>query len=126
VLLERERQLERLRQSIAETVAGSGGVVLIEGPAGIGKTALLPLRFIHPLLRRAVYEGILPATRADSHRRAGLLLAAEGVHSTLAAAHLLRSDPADDPPLWRRFARPLAKRSQMEPRLRPSGSCGAP
>jgi hypothetical protein len=60
-------------------------------------TATAPLRFIHPLLRHAVYEGILPATRADSHRRAGLLLAAEGVRSTLAAAHLLRSDPADDP-----------------------------
>jgi DNA-binding CsgD family transcriptional regulator/energy-coupling factor transporter ATP-binding protein EcfA2 len=56
-----------------------------------------PLRFIHPLLRRAVYEGILPATRADSHRRAGLLLASEGTRSTLAAAHLLRSEPADDP-----------------------------
>jgi DNA-binding CsgD family transcriptional regulator len=60
-------------------------------------TSTAPLRFIHPLLRRAVYEGILPATRADSHRRAGLLLAAEGARSTLAAAHLLRSEPADDP-----------------------------
>jgi DNA-binding CsgD family transcriptional regulator/energy-coupling factor transporter ATP-binding protein EcfA2 len=60
-------------------------------------TSTAPLRFIHPLLRRAVYEGILPATRADSHRRAGLLLAAEGTRSTLAAAHLLRSEPADDP-----------------------------
>jgi DNA-binding CsgD family transcriptional regulator len=56
-----------------------------------------PLRFVHPLLRRAVYEGILPATRADDHRRAGLLLAAEGTRSTLAAGHLLRSEPADDP-----------------------------
>jgi DNA-binding CsgD family transcriptional regulator len=56
-----------------------------------------PLTFVHPLLRRAVYEGILPATRADSHRRAGLLLAAEGPRSTLAGAHLLRSEPADDP-----------------------------
>ena len=49
-----------------------------------------PLTFVHPLLRRAVYEGILPATRADSHRRAGLLLAEEGPRSTLAGAHLLR------------------------------------
>jgi DNA-binding CsgD family transcriptional regulator len=56
-----------------------------------------PLTFVHPLLRRAVYEGILPATRADSHRRAGLLLAEEGPRSTLAGAHLLRSEPADDP-----------------------------
>jgi DNA-binding CsgD family transcriptional regulator len=56
-----------------------------------------PLTFVHPLLRRAVYEGILPATRADSHRRAGLLLAEEGSRSTIAGAHLLRSEPADDP-----------------------------
>jgi DNA-binding CsgD family transcriptional regulator len=56
-----------------------------------------PLTFVHPLLQRAVYEGILPATRADSHRRAGLLLAAAGARSTLAAAHLLRSEPAGDP-----------------------------
>jgi DNA-binding CsgD family transcriptional regulator len=56
-----------------------------------------PLSFVHPLLRRAVYEGILPATRADSHRRAGLLLAVEGPRSALAGMHLLRSEPADDP-----------------------------
>lgn len=60
-------------------------------------TADGPLTFIHPLLRRAVYEGIPPAARADSHRRAGLLLAEEGPRSTLAGAHLLRSEPADDP-----------------------------
>ena len=52
---------------------------------------------MHPLLRRAVYEGILPATRADSHRRAGLLLATKGARSTIAAGHLMRSEPADDP-----------------------------
>ena len=56
-----------------------------------------PLAFLHPLLRRAVYESILPATRADSHRRAGLLLASEGARSTIAAGHLMRGEPADDP-----------------------------
>jgi DNA-binding CsgD family transcriptional regulator len=56
-----------------------------------------PLTFVHPLLRRAVYESILPATRADNHRRAGLLLASEGARSTIAAGHLMRGEPADDP-----------------------------
>ena len=56
-----------------------------------------PLAFVHPLLRRAVYESVLPATRADNHRRAGLLLASEGARSTIAAGHLMRSEPADDP-----------------------------
>ena len=41
VLLEREPQLTRLRRAVAAARAGTGGVVLIEGPAGIGKTALL-------------------------------------------------------------------------------------
>jgi DNA-binding CsgD family transcriptional regulator len=56
-----------------------------------------PLAFIHPLLRRAIYEGIPPAARADGHRRAGLLLASEGIRPTRAGAHLLRSEPAADP-----------------------------
>ncbi len=55
------------------------------------------LAFMHPLLRRAVYDGIPPAARATAHRRAGLLLAAEGAGSTRAGAHLLRGEPAGDP-----------------------------
>ena len=41
VLLERDVELERLRLFVAEARAGRGGVVSIEGPAGIGKTAVL-------------------------------------------------------------------------------------
>ena len=57
----------------------------------------IPLRFVHPLLRRAIYEGIPPAARADGHRRAGLLLATEAERRTRGGAHLLRSEPAGDP-----------------------------
>jgi MoxR-like ATPase len=39
-LLERERELDRIRRSLAAAGAGDGGVLLIEGPAGIGKTTL--------------------------------------------------------------------------------------
>ena len=40
-LIEREAELERLDALLDAACAGSGGVVLIEAPAGLGKTALL-------------------------------------------------------------------------------------
>lgn len=40
-LLERDGELGRLDGFIAETVSGEGRVVLVEGPAGIGKTRLV-------------------------------------------------------------------------------------
>jgi len=41
LLFEREDDLAVLDAALAEAVAGTGGVMLIEGPAGIGKTVLL-------------------------------------------------------------------------------------
>jgi hypothetical protein len=41
VLLGRERELEHLEELMARLLSGSGGTALLEGPAGIGKTALL-------------------------------------------------------------------------------------
>lgn len=41
VLLERERELETLRGGLDRACAGEGTLLLIEGPAGVGKTALL-------------------------------------------------------------------------------------
>src|SRR5688572_27590824 len=40
-LLERERELRALGRLLDEAAAGRGGVALIEGPAGIGKSRLL-------------------------------------------------------------------------------------
>ena len=40
-LLERERELEALDEAIRASCAGAGGAVLIEGPAGIGKSSLI-------------------------------------------------------------------------------------
>src|SRR6478672_3142146 len=40
-LLERESELAALRHDVAAAQAGAGRLVLIEGPPGIGKTALL-------------------------------------------------------------------------------------
>src|SRR3954453_16100751 len=41
-LLERERELAALTRLIAGSEDGGGSIALIEGPAGIGKTRLLP------------------------------------------------------------------------------------
>jgi DNA-binding CsgD family transcriptional regulator len=40
-LLERERELARIEEGIAETAAGASSVLLIEGPPGVGKTRLV-------------------------------------------------------------------------------------
>jgi predicted ATPase len=40
-LLERERELAELDALIAEATDGRGGCAVVEGPAGIGKSALL-------------------------------------------------------------------------------------
>ncbi|MGH4011758.1 MAG: helix-turn-helix transcriptional regulator [Pseudonocardiaceae bacterium] len=52
-LLEREGELAGLDEVIRAGVAGEGGVVLVEGPAGIGKTSLLG-----QARRRAVRAGM--------------------------------------------------------------------
>ena len=39
-LLERERELETLRDGVDRACAGEGTLLLIEGPAGAGKTVL--------------------------------------------------------------------------------------
>src|SRR5215472_8742885 len=39
-LLERERELEALRDGVDRACAGEGTLLLIEGPAGAGKTVL--------------------------------------------------------------------------------------
>jgi AAA ATPase domain len=41
LLFEREEDIAAIDASLADAVAGTGGVMLIEGPAGIGKTVLL-------------------------------------------------------------------------------------
>jgi predicted ATPase len=52
-LLERDVELARLTALLAQAQAGSGAVAAIEGPAGIGKTALL-----EALRRQAADRGI--------------------------------------------------------------------
>ncbi len=53
-LVGRERELSMLRAALAEALAGHGGLVLISGEAGIGKTALA-----EALLTEATVQGAL-------------------------------------------------------------------
>jgi DNA-binding CsgD family transcriptional regulator len=53
-----------------------------------------PLRFVHPLVRTAVYEDMPRSDRARLHGRAARLLAASRGGTEAAAIHLLLSDPA--------------------------------
>src|SRR5512133_4128007 len=40
-LLEREHELEAIQLTLARAAQGAGGLVVIDGPAGVGKTALM-------------------------------------------------------------------------------------
>src|SRR4029453_3081372 len=56
-----------------------------------------PFRFVHPLVRTAVYESLTPLERDRGHARAVQLLTEAGAEPELVAAHLLRSPPSSDP-----------------------------
>jgi DNA-binding CsgD family transcriptional regulator len=113
-LLERSEELARIESALTEARSGRGTFVVIEGPAGIGKTALLDaaraaaaasrmrvLRSRGTELERDFAFGVVrqlfepPLADASESQRADLLQAAAG-----AAAGLLGlpgASPADDP-----------------------------
>jgi DNA-binding NarL/FixJ family response regulator len=55
-----------------------------------------PLRFVHPLVRSAVYEQLAPGARAQAHARAARLLMRDGAENEQVAAQLLLCEPAGD------------------------------
>lgn len=56
--------------------------------------ATRPLDFVHPLVRRCVYDDMAPSLRATMHAQAARELVAEAREG--AAAHLIATDPAAD------------------------------
>jgi DNA-binding CsgD family transcriptional regulator len=62
-----------------------------------------PLGFLHPLVRRAVYETLTPLERDRGHARASQLLAESGAEPERVAAHLLLTPPAADPQIVTRL-----------------------
>ena len=55
------------------------------------------LRFLHPLVRSAVYEDLASPVRQQWHKRAALLLVAEGASSAEVTVHLLAAAAEGDP-----------------------------
>lgn len=60
----------------------------------------VPVAFVHPLVRSAVYRHIAAGLRSSRHRQAARLLAASGAPEDQVAAHLLSAAPTGDP--WAR------------------------
>lgn len=56
-----------------------------------------PLRFVHPLVRRAIEQDVPAGERASRHLEAARLLYAEGAGAEKVAAHLLLGRPQGDP-----------------------------
>jgi DNA-binding CsgD family transcriptional regulator len=123
VLLERSHELDVLRAAIADARAGAGRLVMIEGPAGIGKTALLArareaaaeagLQVLSARgheLERAFAFGVarqlfeMPVARADAERQEQLLAGAAGLtrpllrHGRRPDEHTAASDTARPAP----------------------------
>jgi DNA-binding CsgD family transcriptional regulator len=82
--------LAELDDADAARAAATLAAVAILGPG-------LPLEFVHPLVRTAVYEYLPAAERAIWHARAARVLAAHGARAERIAAQLMRAEPAGDP-----------------------------
>jgi DNA-binding CsgD family transcriptional regulator len=55
------------------------------------------LRFVHPIVRAAIYQRLLPGERAARHAQAAAHLARAAAPAERIAAHLLLAGPAGDP-----------------------------
>jgi DNA-binding CsgD family transcriptional regulator len=116
LLLERSHELKLLRAAIADARSGSGRIVIIEGPAGIGKTALLAqartaasqagLQVLsargneleHEFafgVARQLFE--VPVARSEPARQQQLLAGAASFTRPLLGLDRRRDDRADEP-----------------------------
>ena len=82
------------------------------------------LRFVHPIIRSAVYEQLSPAARSAGHGRAARMLAEEDGAPERVAAHLLATEPSGSRvglrPAARRRARGRATRGARRRRHLPA------
>jgi DNA-binding CsgD family transcriptional regulator len=86
-----------LAAALAERVPASALAAVDELARADILAAADPLRFVHPLLRAAVYGALPRHERGAIHRRAARLLAAQGATSEQVAVHLLEAAPVADP-----------------------------
>ncbi|MCA1701904.1 MAG: AAA family ATPase [Actinobacteria bacterium] len=87
------RQVAHLAELAVGTAAG-----LVDA---LAREAILvpsrPIEFVHPLVKTAVYADSSEVLRAAEHKRAALVLAADGVAAEQLAPHLLAAEPDSDP-----------------------------
>jgi DNA-binding CsgD family transcriptional regulator/tetratricopeptide (TPR) repeat protein len=57
----------------------------------------LPMRFAHPIVRKAIYSSLAKAQRAGAHARVARILADHGARPEHVGVHLLEAQPAGDP-----------------------------
>jgi DNA-binding CsgD family transcriptional regulator len=88
--LPRARRLADLHESAAlealDSLVGARVVRTNEG-----------LEFVHPILRRAIYDELPPGTRSKMHRDSAGLLANDGARIDAIAAQLMASEPTGSP-----------------------------
>ena len=78
-----------------------------------------PLRFIHPIVQKAVYGRMGPAERSGWHGRAAKLLAEAGKSDEVVALHLLATSP-----MVSRRSVELLRRAAESASSRFAGVCG--
>jgi hypothetical protein len=57
----------------------------------------VPMRFVHPIVRNAIYRDLPTRKRVDTHAQAARILAADGAMPERIGVHLLATEPAGDP-----------------------------
>jgi DNA-binding CsgD family transcriptional regulator len=76
---------------------GAAAAAALDGLAGAELVHLgPPVEFVHPLVRRAVYDAISPARRAREHLRAARLLSDDGAEVSDVATQLLEGEHGGD------------------------------
>jgi DNA-binding CsgD family transcriptional regulator len=90
-----------VRVGDAAQLAGLAGADLETATASLVSAGILEpggtVRFIHPILRTAIYGDLSPAERERLHRDASQVLAARGAPSGQVAAQAMHTDPAANP-----------------------------
>jgi DNA-binding CsgD family transcriptional regulator len=91
---------DQARLALCTQLAGIDPLTARTLAAGLIDLAVLvsgePLRFVHPIVRTAIYEELSAAERADLHGRAARLLADQRADPGAIAVHLLATAPCGD------------------------------
>ena len=84
----------------AQALAGLDAAAASEAAATLAAAGILvpdlPLRFVHPLVRAAIYDDIPAVHRAAEHARAARLLRGEPSAGERVTAHLLAAEPCGE------------------------------